>query len=66
MNYSLEGILPLAKAILKSAEFRKESRGAHIREDFPGENDDVRFATVVSHDNGGYRIHLDKERFYES
>ena len=36
----LESLLGLAEAILVSAEARKESRGAHFREDYP-ERDDV-------------------------
>lgn len=35
----LESLLHLAELILVSAEARKESRGAHFREDFPERND---------------------------
>lgn len=36
----LEGLLDLAEAILLSALARKESRGAHMREDYPERDDD--------------------------
>jgi succinate dehydrogenase / fumarate reductase, flavoprotein subunit len=35
----LEYLLHLAEAILVSAEARRESRGAHFREDFPARDD---------------------------
>ena len=39
-NYSLGSILTLAKATLVSAASRCESRGAHLRKDFPATSDD--------------------------
>ena len=35
MNYSLTGILTLARATLTCALARRESRGAHFRSDYP-------------------------------
>lgn len=34
-NYRVQSMLLLAKAILSSAMAREETRGAHIREDYP-------------------------------
>ena len=65
-NYSLRGILTLARAALACAEARKESRGAHYRSDHPEVSDDYSAATIVSYDDGKYRVRLDKEHEYES
>ena len=65
-NYSLVGILTLAKATLICARERRESRGAHYRSDYPAENEAYRYATVISYDQGAYRVWLDKEGRYES
>ncbi len=64
-NYSLEGILTLAKAVLVSAESRCESRGAHIRSDFKEQSDDYKAATVVSYDGGAIKTRLTGEDDYE-
>lgn len=64
-NYSLVGILTLAKATLISAKSRKESRGAHFRSDYPETLDEYQAATIISFDNGAYRTRLDKEKRYE-
>jgi len=40
-NLSMESLCILGKAILKGALYRKESRGAHTRNDFPDRNDEV-------------------------
>ena len=66
VNYSLSGILPLARAVLTCAEARKESRGAHYRSDFPEGSDEFKGASLISYDNGKYRVWLDKEGEYES
>ena len=65
-NYSLSGILTLARAVLTCADARKESRGAHFRGDFPDTFDEYAHPTIVSYDNGQYNTRLDKENEYES
>ena len=64
-NYSLTGILALAKATLSCARQRRESRGAHFRSDYPATQDSFAFASVVSYDDGEYRVWLDKDGRYE-
>ncbi len=53
----LESLLGLAEAILVSAEARKESRGAHFREDYP-ERDDKNWLkhTFMQKADGGHRV----------
>ncbi len=65
-NYSLTGILTLARATLECALARKESRGAHYRSDYPETDDRFRFATLVSRRDGSDHVTLDKEQAYES
>ena len=65
-NYSLEGILTLAKATLICTKERRESRGAHFRRDYPETKDEFRYATIISYDEGAYNVRLDKEGIYES
>ncbi len=65
-NYSLTGILTLARAVLTCAAARRESRGAHWRSDFPNADDSYRYATLIACDGGEYRVRLDEERAYES
>jgi len=64
-NYSLPAILTLARATLKCAAFRTESRGAHWRSDCPGTKEDFAAATVITWDGGAETITLDKEGHYE-
>ena len=59
--YSLQGILALARATLVSALSREESRGAHLRSDFPETSDSFKAATIISYDNGAYRTSLREE-----
>lgn len=65
-NYSLTGILTLARAVLVSADARQESRGAHFRSDYPEENRELQAASVISYDNGAYRVRYDMEGRYEN
>ncbi len=65
-NYSLTGILTLAKATLECAVSRRESRGAHFRSDFPDADESLGYATLISYDEGRYRVRLDREGEYES
>ena len=64
-NYSLEGILSLAKATLISAKSRRESRGAHFRSDYPETKEEYKAATIVSFDDGEYNVRLDLQGRYE-
>ena len=65
-NYSLTGILTLAKATLVCALNRKESRGAHYRSDYPEAKESMAAATIISYDNGNFRTYFDLEGKYES
>ena len=65
-NYSLPAILSLAKAVLMSARARKESRGSHYRSDFPKTDESFGYSTLISFEDGEYRIFFDKEGNYES
>ena len=65
-NYSLTGILTLARAVLVSADARHESRGAHFRSDYPEENRELQAASVISYDNSAYRVRYDMESRYEN
>ena len=65
-NYSLNGILALARATLECALLRKESRGSHFRSDYPETDDSQAFSSLISYDGGKYTVHPDKEFFYES
>ena len=65
-NYSLTGILTLARAALTCAKARRESRGAHYRSDYPHQSKDYSSATLISYDQGNYRIEFDTENRYEN
>lgn len=64
-NYSLTGILTLARAVMTSALSRRESRGSHYRSDFPEASGDFSFASVISYEGGAYNVRLDREGEYE-
>ena len=61
LGYSLRPMLILARAILTSALMRKETRGAHIREDYPAQNDDYAFCSLCDYQEGKYSISYAKE-----
>lgn len=65
-NYSLTGILTLARASFRCALERKESRGAHCRSDFPDTDHSLCAATLISCRDGDFEVRLDRERSYES
>ena len=65
-NYSLKGLLTIARATLTLAKERKESRGAHYRSDYPNTDDNISCASLISYNDGNYKVWLDKEREYES
>lgn len=61
VGYSLRPLLLLARAILTSALARKESRGAHIREDYPQRSAEYHYCSVCDYQNGEHRISYEKE-----
>ena len=65
-NYSLMGILTLARATMTCARERRESRGAHYRKDFPETREEWAASSIIAYEGGQYRVRLDKERAYES
>ena len=65
-NYSLTGILALARGALTCALERTESRGAHFRSDYPDSSDELAYATLISCQNDSWHVWLDKEKSYES
>lgn len=60
-GYSLEGMLSLARGILTSAKNRRESRGSHIREDYPDSRQEYRAASVIRYDSGKFTVTLEQE-----
>lgn len=61
IGYSLRPMLLLARAILTSALERKETRGAHIRNDHPERRDEFAFCSVCAYQNGEHRVSYVKE-----
>ena len=61
IGYSLRPMLLLARAILTSALARKETRGAHIRDDYPERSSEFAFCSVCEYQNGAHRISYVKE-----
>ena len=59
--YSIKPMLLLARAILTCALARKETRGAHIRSDFPGRNAAYDLCTVCTYENGKHLVSFAKE-----
>ena len=61
VGYSLKPMLLLARAILTSALARKETRGAHIREDYPERSVEYDYCSVCDYQNGEHRVSYEKE-----
>lgn len=59
-------VLVLAKASVICARSRKESRGAHLRSDYPSSSDEYKCATVISYNGGRFDVTYDGEGRYES
>ncbi|WP_323735829.1 FAD-binding protein [Methanosphaera sp. ISO3-F5] len=56
----IKSLIPLAKAFLKSAIERKESRGAHQRIDYPEKDEKYQKTTVIQQNNNQYNITFNK------
>ena len=65
-NYSLTGILTLAKAVLTAALARTESRGSHFRSDYPEQDAAQQYATLISYSGGAFSVRQDKDGVYEN
>ena len=61
IGYSLRPMLILARAILTSALERKETRGAHIREDYPLCRDEYALCSVCEYQDGKHNVSYVKE-----
>lgn len=60
-NYRINCMLLLAKAIMCSAIAREETRGAHIREDFPETKEEFRKCSVAEFVDGQIQIDFETE-----
>lgn len=63
-GYSLKSMLLLSKAILMSARERRETRGAHIREDYPESRKEFECASYARYREGKIEITFSKEEFH--
>ena len=61
IGYSLRPMLILARAILTSALNRKETRGTHIREDYPELSDEYALCSLCEYQDGEHNISYVKE-----
>lgn len=61
VGYSVRPMLLLARAILTSALAREETRGAHIRSDYPESRAEYAYASVCDYQNGEHCVSLEKE-----
>lgn len=60
-NYRINCMLLLAKAIMCSAIAREETRGAHIREDFPETKEEFRKCSIAEFVDGQIQIDFEAE-----
>ena len=61
VGYSIKPMISLARAILSSALARKETRGAHIRNDFPERSEEYEFCSICDYQNGEHIVSFVKE-----
>jgi succinate dehydrogenase / fumarate reductase flavoprotein subunit len=61
IGYSLRSMLILARAILTSALARKETRGAHIREDYPETSKEYELCSICRYLDGEHLVSYQKE-----
>ena len=61
VGYSIRPMLLLARAILTSALERKETRGAHIRDDYPKRSAEYDRCSVCTYQNGEHHVSFEKE-----
>ena len=61
VGYSIKPMLLLARAILTSARERKETRGAHIRDDYPERSAEYDCCSVCTYRNGEHHVSFEKE-----
>lgn len=61
VGYSIKPMLLLARAILTSALARKETRGAHIRLDYPQPSAEFDCCTICQYQDGEHRISFETE-----
>ncbi|MCQ2771570.1 MAG: FAD-binding protein, partial [Clostridia bacterium] len=59
--YSVRAILTLARAMATCANERKETRGAHIRKDYPDTKEEYEKCSLIKYDNGEYIVRYEKE-----
>lgn len=58
--YEIKNVLDLAEIIVKAAKKRKETRGMHIREDFPKKDSSLLKTTLVKQNSEGFEIGYEK------
>ena len=61
VGYSIRPMLLLARAILASALARKETRGAHIRNDYPERSEEYAYCSVCDYQNGKHYVSFERE-----